>query len=77
MNHEYHVMENPEGSWEIKTSRNCTGRRYGTQRDAVIAARKALSNKGGGEVVVHGRDGRIRDRDTVFASRSADSFGSP
>ena len=68
MKHECHVIESPDGDWMIKTSRNGAGRRFGTQRDAVVAAREALRNTGGGELIVHGRDGRIRDRDTVFSS---------
>lgn len=68
MKHEFHVIENPDGDWMIKASRNGSGRRYRNQRDAVVAAREALRNKGGGELIVHSRDGRIRDRDTVFGS---------
>lgn len=34
-----------------------------TQRDAVDAARKIARNESG-ELVIHGRDGRIRDRDS-------------
>jgi hypothetical protein len=37
---------------------------YKTQREAVAAARKLIKEKDGGEVVVHGRDGRIRGVDT-------------
>lgn len=51
----------------IKSSQNGAGRRYGSQRDAVTAARDTLRNTGGGEIIIHGRDGRIRDRDTVFS----------
>lgn len=68
MKHECHVIEKPDGGWAIQTSRNGTGRRFGTQQDAVVAAREALRSTGGGELIIHGRDGRIRDRDTVFSS---------
>lgn len=74
MKHECHVIENPGGGWMIKASRNGGGHRYDTQRDAVVAARETLRNKGGGELIVHGRDGRIRDRDTVFGSQKSNSF---
>ena len=36
-----------------------------TQADAIDRTRKIVGNAGGGEVVIHGRDGRIRDKDTV------------
>lgn len=38
---------------------------YPTQREAESAARRMTHNSGGGEVVTHGSDGRIRDSDTV------------
>ena len=37
---------------------------YKTQREAVAAARKLVDARDGGEVIVHGRDGRIRGVDT-------------
>jgi hypothetical protein len=36
-----------------------------TQSDAIRRARESLSRDGGGELTIHGRDGRIRDSDTV------------
>ena len=36
-----------------------------TQANAEKAAKKDLGGGQGGEVVIHGRDGRIRDKDTV------------
>jgi hypothetical protein len=38
---------------------------YPTQREAEAAARRMTNNSGGGEVVTHRPDGRIRDSDTV------------
>ena len=38
---------------------------YDTQREAQAAARERLRRSGGGELTTHGRDGRIRDSDTV------------
>lgn len=40
-----------------------------TQGDAVRRAREILKESGGGEVTIHGRDGRIRDSDTVKPGR--------
>jgi hypothetical protein len=36
-----------------------------TQAEAIDRAREVLRNAGGGELIVHGRNGRIRTRDTV------------
>ena len=36
-----------------------------TQRQAMDRAREILSNDGGGELVIHRPDGKIRDSDTV------------
>lgn len=38
---------------------------HGTQQAAQVAARKTLQRTGGGELVTQGRDGKIRDKDTV------------
>jgi hypothetical protein len=38
---------------------------HSTQAEAIDRAREILVNDGGGELTVQGRDGRIRDSDTV------------
>jgi len=38
---------------------------FGTQRQAEQRAKEIVSNLGGGEVRIQGRDGRFRDSDTV------------
>ena len=38
---------------------------YDTQKEAQTAARRRLQRSGGGELTTHGRDGKIRDSDTV------------
>lgn len=59
--------------WAVRGSAlgvaQCT---YKTQREAVAAARKMIKQECGGELVIHGRDGRIRGVDTY--SVGADSF---
>ena len=42
---------------------------YGTQREAEDAARRLTHNSGGGEVVTHRPDGRIRDSDTISPAK--------
>ncbi|MHB8892147.1 MAG: DUF2188 domain-containing protein [Candidatus Limnocylindrales bacterium] len=61
-----HVVPSGDGRWAVR--REGSGRASGvfdTQRQAEGRAREITHNTGGGEVVTHGRDGRIRDSDTV------------
>jgi hypothetical protein len=66
------IVPEPPG-WAIRESGSGNGRRaYKTQREAVAAARKLIKAKDRGEIVVHGRDGRIRGVDTY--ALGGDSF---
>ena len=61
-----HVVPNPEGGWDVKAAgAKRASAHEKTQSAAEKAAKKIVGNVGGGEVVIHGRDGRIRDKDTV------------
>ncbi len=60
------VSPRPDGTWANK--RADAGKAssiHPTQQEAVEAARRNLSNQGGGELSVQGRDGRIRSKDTI------------
>lgn len=48
------------GRWQVSGDSET----YKTQREGELAARKQLAN-GGGELVVKGRDGRIRMQNTI------------
>jgi len=54
------------GGWQVKAP-NATraSSRHTNQADAIDRARSILSNVGGGELTIQGRNGRIRDSDTV------------
>lgn len=60
-----HVVPGPKG-WSVKTpgvaKPNSSHR---TQSAAEKAAKDAVKKAGGGEVIIHGKVGRIRDSDTV------------
>jgi hypothetical protein len=61
-----HVVPGKNGGWDVRkpgTSR--TSAHADSQALAAAAARRIVRNAGGGEVRIHGRDGRIRDSDTV------------
>lgn len=60
------VSRRPNGTWVNK--RNDAKRAsslHPTQQDAERAARKMLTNQGGGELITKGLDGRIRSKDTI------------
>ena len=61
-----HVVPNPNGGWDVKApgAQRASAHRD-TQREAESRAKEIVQNLGGGEVRIHGRDGRIRDSDTV------------
>jgi len=61
-----HVVANPKGGWDVKKPGSTrAGAHADTKDDAVARARQIVRNNGGGEVRIHGRDGRIRDSDTI------------
>ena len=63
---ERHVVPNPDGGWDItKPDGQRPSGHAATQQAAIDRARKIVHNAGGGEVVIHGRDGRVRDSDTI------------
>ena len=56
-----------DSKWAVRrTGSDRVTRRFDTQREAIDAARE-LARKQGTEVFIHGRDGRIRERDTYGA----------
>lgn len=62
----YSVFKDDDGQWKAKNdSKSRAASSHGTQRDAINAARGYLENAGGGELKVHGLDGKIRAKDTI------------
>jgi len=61
-----HVVPSPKGGWNVKKpGADRASSHHNTQREAEARAKDIVANAGGGEVRIHGRDGRIRDSDTV------------
>jgi len=61
-----HVVRNPAGGWDVKKpGADRASSHHDTQGDAERRAKDIVRGAGGGEVFIHGRDGRIRDKDTV------------
>lgn len=59
-----HVTRRPDGDWQVKREgADRVSSVHDTQRAAEDAA-KGTARRERGEVFVHGRDGKIRDRDS-------------
>lgn len=63
---DYHVAGNRRNGWDVKQERaQKSSIHTNTQFEAERIAKRFAANSGGGEVVIHGQDGRIRDSDTI------------
>jgi len=61
-----HVVKNPAGGWDVKKpNADRASAHADTQAEAIERGRQIVHNAGGGELITHGRDGKIRDSDTV------------
>lgn len=61
-----HVVRNSDGGWDVKKPGASRASAHAdTQKKAIDRAKDIVRNAGGGEVRVHGRDGKIRNSDTV------------
>lgn len=64
------VVRSPEGGWDVKRpAADRASAHEPTQAAAERRAKEIVSNLGGGEVRIQGRDGRFRDSDTVPPGR--------
>jgi hypothetical protein len=63
----YHVSKSKDtGKWNIqKEGGEKSSGSANTQKEAEKIAKEYAANSGGGEVRIHGLDGKIRDSDTV------------
>jgi hypothetical protein len=60
-----YVVEHDEGWAVVKELHERASAVFATQEEAMQRAREIIRNAGGGELVVRGRDGQIRLKDTV------------
>lgn len=64
MKKEQHVTKNQDGNWKVLGSGNKRATSiHKTQREAIEAATKIAKNQHT-EVVIHGKDGLIRDKNS-------------
>ena len=63
---EAHIVPARDGGWEVVVpGDDRAASRHSSQREAAKWARSFLRRSGGGEAVIHGTDGTIRDSDRV------------
>ena len=61
-----YVQQRPDGDWEVvKRGHERASAVEPTQAAAIDRGREIVGNQGGGELRIKGRDGRIRDSDTI------------
>ena len=61
----YHVTRNPAGGWKVKgTGSKRASSTHKTQKAAQKVATKLAKSQTKGQVVIHGRDGKIRTEHT-------------
>lgn len=61
-----HVVPNPDGGWDVKKPGSSRASAHAdTQAEAQVRARQIIQNEGGGELIIHGKDGQIRAKDTI------------
>jgi hypothetical protein len=59
------VFRRPDGWANKRNDADRASSVHPTQEDAIRAAKENLVNQGGGELIVKGRDGLIRSKDTI------------
>jgi Uncharacterized protein conserved in bacteria (DUF2188) len=61
-----HVVPDPAGGWDVRApGADRASGHFDTQSEAYKRAHQIVGNLGGGEVVIHGTDGRIRNSNTI------------
>ena len=71
-----YVTEHDDGWAVVKAEHERASAVFPTQEEAIDRAREIIRNAGGGELVVRGRDGKIRLKDTVAPGPSASAASS-
>ena len=64
---ERHVVPSDKGKgWDVvKPGAQRVSSHHATKAEAEARAKQILANDGGGEAVIHGKDNKIQDSDTV------------
>lgn len=61
----YHVIAKSNGEWSVKRNgAERAARTFSTKNGAITTARKLVMKSGGGELIVHEKDGRVSERNS-------------
>ena len=67
MGAKYHVVPGLSGAWTVRKEGSVRARTVHMTQGAAVRAARAVLRREGGEVLIHGRDGMIRERDSYGA----------
>ncbi len=61
----YHVIAKSNGEWSVKRTgaERATGN-FSTKKGAITTARELVTKSGGGELIIHEKDGRVSKRNS-------------
>ncbi|MGB2951295.1 MAG: DUF2188 domain-containing protein [Rhodococcus sp. (in: high G+C Gram-positive bacteria)] len=59
------VSPSSGGGWDVKGGGKRASAHTDTQKEAIARAKQIVGNAGGGEVSIQGKNGQIREKDTV------------
>lgn len=59
-----HVVPNPNGGWDVKREGEPRPISHSDTQQSAIDAGRDVARANHGELVIHGRDGQIRDKDS-------------
>lgn len=72
----WEVVPNAGGGWDVTSKGGRVAAHADTQAQAIARAKQIVRNKGGGEVTIVGRDGRIQAGDSVAPGDESRSISS-
>ena len=64
MSKNQHVTPHPQGGWQVKGEGNSKATARTTTQKAAIDIARTISKNQASELVIHGSDGRIREKDS-------------
>ncbi len=59
-----HVTHRPDGNWQVKGAGNTKATVVTTTQKEAIEIAKGIAQKQQSELIIHGRDGRIREKNS-------------